>query len=454
MNERSTVTVRQLKNIKGLPLVRGVQFTGVGGNTMAMSTRWLTFVTLSTLFFAGCNCGDTGGMDAGPDGGGGGAPLTVSDDITTDTIWSVSAGDCDVVVDAVIAVKAHLTIAAGVKVCFGEETGLIVEKTGALTAIGTATNRIVLTGKSPTRGFWKGVAVLSTNAANALQFVDESFAGSTTAFCCAFFTNEDIKAGVVVGDNSQKATLTVANSTISNSATMGLFAFDGSRLPGFVSNSFSNNGGAPIALSLTAVNDLDGTTGFSGGAMPNGKNVARVLNFSKTTDPVTMRKLDVPYAMGEGSASQTFMVDGTLTVSAGARLEFEANSGLILGQTARLTTSGTGTDRVVLTGRSPIAGFWKGVGLLSLNNVLTSTDVTFAGNDDALCCGFFEPTPGGPSTSAGLVVGDYATSASATITDVKVTQSKNRGVSVLMGSLTQMGTNDLSTGNGKPNILP
>jgi hypothetical protein len=258
----------------------------------------------------------------------------------------------------------------------------------------------------------------------------------------------------VVGNNAEKASLTVANSTISNSANMGLYAFDGSRLPGFVNNSFSNNGGAPIGLSLTAVSDLDGTTSFSGGSMPNGKKVARVVNFSRTTDPVTMRKLDVPYAMSEGSASQVFMVDGALTLSAGVRLEFEANSGLIINETAQLTSAGTGTDRVVLTGRSPTPGFWKGVGLLSLNNLLTSTDLTFAGNDDALCCGFFEPTPGGPSTSAGLVVGDYRTSASATVTDIKVTQSKNRGVSVLMGSLTQMGTNDLTTGNGKPNILP
>ena len=92
--------------------------------------------------------------------------------------------------------------------------------------------------------------------------------------------------------------------------------------------------------------------------MPNGKNAVRVIaSEGPVGSAVTMPKLDVSYAMSEGAADKVFEIGSTLTINAGSRLEFEANSGLLIKSTGSLTVSGTASSRVVLTGRSPTAGF-------------------------------------------------------------------------------------------------
>jgi hypothetical protein len=166
-----------------------------------------------------------------------------------------------------------------------------------------------------------------------------------------------------------------------------------------------------------------------------------------------MRTLDVPYAMSEGQADKVFEIESVLTIEAGARLEFEANTGLLIRATGTLTTLGTTSSHVTLTGRSSTKGFWKGLAMTSLTNAMTLTDVTFAGNDDPFCCGFYEPTSGAPSARAGLVIGDNAVSGGLVATDVTVTSSAHRGVSRIKGSFTQAGTNDLTTGNVDANLL-
>lgn len=392
-------------------------------------------------------------LACGGGGGGTGEPLDVSGDVSAETTWSPSAADCDVQVTGVVAVKSKLTISPGTKVCFKANAGLLVDETGSLHAVGTASERITFTGTSETKGYWKGLAFLSNDNANALQFVDLSYAGNTDPFCCGFFvSNENMVAAVVVGDYNTGGLVSIQDSTISKSGGLGVFAAESSRLTGFARNTFSDNTGAPVAVSLAAVNDLDTATSYSGGSAPNGKNFVRVLRYADTTIPVTMHKLDVPYGMSEGFAGGVFRATATLTIEAGAKLEFEANSGIVVASTGQLQVQGTPSDRVVFTGRSATPGYWKGLAVLGATNSISHADITYAGNDDSFCCGFYEPG-GSASARAGIVAGDYQTSAGLTINTVNVTQSKHRGVVVSKGALTQEGTNDLSTGNAEANLL-
>ncbi len=412
-----------------------------------MRALGLALVVSVSVFLFGCNNADAGGADGGT--------VFVAGELTSDSTWAASSADCDVTVTADVTVKGNLTIAAGVKVCFQADTGLIVDKAGSLHATGTAAARITMTGTSATRGYWKGVAFWSNNMLNTLQYVDVSYAGSNTPFCCSTsLGDEQIKAAVLVGDNSTAALVSIQNSSISNSGAIGLIAFESSRLTGFATNTFANNVGVPVAVSLIAVNDLDSASVYSGGAMANGTNSVRVVQYgSPLTTAVTVKKLDVPYSMSLAAADKVFEIASVLTISAGVRMEFEANSGVLIAAAGRLASNGTSTQRVTLTGRSMTPGFWKGVAILSVANTLTSTDLSYGGGDESFCCGFFEATTGNPATKAALVIGDSSVSAGATVSDVKITQSKNRGVSVLGGTLTQSGTNDLATGNGLPNLL-
>lgn len=409
---------------------------------MNTPSRSLLLGALVSASLFGCGPGGPGEMTVDA--------LTVSSDITSPTTWAATAADCDVVVTKEIAVKAKLTIAPGVKVCFEAKTGLLVRETGSLSAVGTDTARITLTGTSASPGFWKGVAFLSNDVANSLQYVDLSYAGHPEGFCCGFFNgSENSLAALVVGDYQTSALVALSHSRVMQSGAGGVYANENARLTGFADNEFSGNAGAPVALPLVAVNDLDAASVYSGGATPNGTNVVRVLAFRKTTTPVTLKRLDVPYAMSEGTPNKVFEVAAPMTIEAGTRAEFEANSGLLIAANGSLNVNGTAAARVTLTGRSPTPGYWKGVAVLSLSNALSNTDLSFAGNDDSFCCGFFN---GQGDAKAGLVVGDTSTTGGVVVTDVAVTQSKNRGVFVVKGSLTEMGTNDLVTGNALPNI--
>lgn len=439
-----------------------------GDGRLGARSAWRS---LSTAFAAaslalvasGCPGGggplpDGGALDGGS-GDGGLGPIVFDDNVEADTTWgpTAPAGDCDVVVKSKpVRVEATLTVLPGTKVCFEANTGLLVEETGALNAVGTASERITFTGKSETQGYWMGIAIRSNNNANVLDGVDVRFAGSSTPFCCGFSEGtETARAALLVGDGSTGALLTLARSRVSDSGGMGLFVFKDSRLPGFVENVFAANAGAPLAVPLVVVNDLDAASVYSGGTSPNGKRIVRVIPYAPTTADVVMKKLDVPYGMSEGFADEDFDVRAALTIQAGVRLEFEAQGGLLVREAGRLVTAGTLAERIILTGRSATPGFWKGVALLGLANALTQTSITHGGSDTTFCCGFFEPNSGGgtgSSTKAALVVGDSGSAASVTLTDVAVTHSKNRGVSKLNGTVVQAGANNLTESNGAVNL--
>ncbi|MFZ5469732.1 MAG: hypothetical protein ACOZIN_09870 [Myxococcota bacterium] len=390
----------------------------------------------------------------GPGGSGGTTPpLTVDKDIEAATTWTLSTGDCDVVVKGVQAVRAALVIEKGTKVCFEADAGLLVEANGSLTAAGTPEAPILFTSTNQTKGAWKGLAFVSVNNANQLVHTDISYAGGAESFCCGFFLgNESVKAAVVLGDYKSGAQVTIQNTKIHRSGSYGLFAFEKATLEGFSSNTFEANAQAPLAVYLPQLGSLDAASVYSGGASPNGTQYIRVTGGEPLTTDLTVRKLDTAYGMGAGRPDSVFAVKADLTIQSGVRFEFEANSGILVEEDGRLLSTGTASERVVFTGGGTIRGFWKGLAFLSLGNVLEETDVIYGGNADPFCCGFFEPGSG-PSTRANLVVGDYNTAAGLTLRNIKSIESGGRGITVLSAStVTQEGTNDLTSQNATPNL--
>lgn len=393
-------------------------------------------------------------VSCGPGGSSGNTlPITVSEDLAADATWTPSTGDCDVIVDGVPEIKSALVIEKGTKICFKDNSGLLVAANGSLKAVGTAEDPIVFTSTTATKGAWKGLAFLSVNNDNQLIHTEISYAGNASAFCCGFFiSNENARAALVLGDYKDPAQVTVQDSKISHSGGYGLQAFTNAKLESFARNTFEANELAPVSAYIQHLSQLDAASVYGGGSAPNGKQFVRVLFDQPLASDTTIKKLDVPYSLGFGFPKSIFRVKAALTVSAGTRLEFEANSGMLVEADGTISTQGTSADRVVLTGRSATKGYWKGLALLSLGNTLTETELSYGGNADAFCCGFFEPG-GGESTKANLVVGDYATTGGVTINNVSSIQSGGRGVTALHSStVTQQGTNDLTTGNTSANL--
>ncbi|AWR87172.1 hypothetical protein [Meiothermus taiwanensis] len=380
-------------------------------------------------------------------GGGGGTlpqPVEVSSNITTNTTWSPNpAIDCDYLVTAnrEIEVRAALTIQAGTKVCFGANSGLKVMETGSLNAVGSAANRIVFTGTTASRGFWKGLAFRSNNPVNELSFAEVSFAGSNDSFCCDYFVSvNDIQAAVIVGSNATStATLKLSNSLIASSANYGLYVFGNGRLTVFSTNAFSDNTKAPVALPIIEAGKLDSGSNYSGaGLVANAVNAVQVNRISRSATNVnqTLRKLNVPYAMFLGDPNTEQEYDGALTLEPGVRMEFESNTGIKIMPTGSLNAVGTAAEPIVFTGRVAAKGFWKGLAFRSNNpsNRLERVTVEYAGNDDSFCCDYFVSV--NDIRAAILVGANGVTNATLALVNSTVRESDNYGVYQFSGGNT------------------
>ncbi len=419
-------------------------------------------ILVSALSLLGCGGGGGGGTGGGSGGSGGGSAgggtgggmaasgtVTLSGQIIAPTTWSdIPSVDCDYLVKAntTVALRADVTVQPGVKICFEAKSGMEVDSNGSFNAAGTAEKSIILTGTSPTKGFWDGLLIESNNVKNVLTYVQVEYGGGEQL--------ANRRANVVVGSETGGASISISNSTFSQSQGDGLGISADGRLETFAKNTFHSNTRGPMAITMSQLSALDVASVYSGAAMPNGLNKIRVKFGDKLSQPVTMRKLDAAYAMSADETAKVQDVGTTVTVEAGARLEFEANTGLKFETNGNLVVNGTDAAPVVFTGRSMTKGFWRGLAFLSTESVLNSTEVSYAGSDEAFCCGFFEPRSGGPSAKAALAIGDYQTVAKVTINNVKLVNSLHRGYTLMNGSsLVQMGTNDVSTGNVDQNCL-
>ncbi len=130
--------------------------------------------------------------------------------------------------DQVFKVGSTLQVEAGAELRFEANCGLEVAPTGALTILGTSTRRVLLTGRSATPGFWKGVAVVSMG--NALINTDLRFGGGAE-FCCGYFEpvagSPSTRAALVVGDSSTQGGITLTDVTVTQSAHRGLARLNG-----------------------------------------------------------------------------------------------------------------------------------------------------------------------------------------------------------------------------------
>jgi len=113
-----------------------------------------------------------------------------------------------------------LTIQPGVVVQFALDQGLTIgdyANSSSLKIIGTATERIVLTGESLLPGAWKGIAFQSNSPLNEIRYADISYAGASS------FTGNTSQKGNVVAGAYSAGTFKISYSTISGSAAYGIY---------------------------------------------------------------------------------------------------------------------------------------------------------------------------------------------------------------------------------------
>ncbi|MEM7387212.1 MAG: CotH kinase family protein, partial [Verrucomicrobiota bacterium] len=107
----------------------------------------------------------------GPDPGG----QVVGGTVTGTETFSASGGPYQITTDLIFeGPEAHLVIEPGASLFFGRNVRLYVRNGARLTAVGTATDRIVLTRDPAASGDWNGLVIHNTEADNRIRFADFS----------------------------------------------------------------------------------------------------------------------------------------------------------------------------------------------------------------------------------------------------------------------------------------
>jgi hypothetical protein len=324
--------------------------------------------------------------------------LEVSQDIVTPTIWEDTSSGCDIAVAAgkKIQIQSNLVVKPGVVVKFGANSGLIVKENGSLNAVGEPGKRIVFTGQTITRGFWRGIVFHSNNPDNNFQYVNVIGAGSDQADTDQFEEFASFKAAIGLGGANQTSitSLKMIQVRIEKSGGYGLYVFNSAQLPEFGLNIFGSNAKAPISLPLSVFGSLDSKSFYSGVStaarlqIPNDEQFIRVISSPKAdTEKVQrIKKLDLPFLI---TGNKVLFYLGALTIDPGATLQFEAKTGLRFEGSGKLTAIGTPTERISFIGKVNTPGYWLGLGFQTPGNIIDYASISGGGND-TLGGGYFD----------------------------------------------------------------
>jgi hypothetical protein len=266
--------------------------------------------------------------------------LVITDDINTPTVIE----DQTVKISNDISVNSNLTIDAGAIIIMEAGASITIEETGYISAIGTASNPIVIKGETETAAFWEGIGIKSNNPNNKLIHCTVKDAGGYWGWG---------EAAVFLGDGAK---LEMNNSTISNSVNVGLYAEDGSTLPNFSNNTFSQST-TGLNISVTHIKDLDANSNYNSS---NTNDFIYVRAGDITTD-ATWPATTTPYLIHDVD------VKAGLTLSPGATFLMEAGAEFYVHSTGFLNAVGTAANPIEIKGRYTSAGYWEGIRISSNN---------------------------------------------------------------------------------------
>lgn len=273
--------------------------------------------------------------------------------ISQETVWEDRGEGVDYVIPGGVGcsplqVSAKLTIAPGVTIAMGPNSGLIVNEGGQLIARGSAQAPILFQGTVPTPGHWSSLRIDSAVDASELEFVTVRHAGPAPTGP-ALNASSSVR---LVGAVSLK------DVTIEQGDAVGLVVTK--KNLGLTEQSLERvrvSGHAEAVLALTERVPLLGGAGnsFAGNTLDH----VRLLD-PATNDVLTFPTLDVPYMLHTDSGL-SITGDGALTLEPGAQLIVPGGKGINVSERGQLIAAGTSQAPVVMRGELEEAGSWEGL---------------------------------------------------------------------------------------------
>lgn len=279
---------------------------------------------------------------------------------------TIEAGSCHLVNRNLLVNGGLLTIEAGATLKFNADISLIIAEDGRLTLSGTAEAPVRLVGQEESVGFWRGLNVSSSGAANVLDHFVIAHAGSRG------WNGGDYSTGSIFADTSSGATLT--NCEIAEGGGHGFVALEQSELS--ISECVIRDhvqGGyvhADAAGNIAADNEF----------VDNATNVVRVgFSSADILQAETWQNIGVPWRV-----ETRLNVRAPLTIAPGAVVEFDQDIGAVVAAEGRLTLQGDAEAPITLTGVEKTRGYWQGVRVETRGSENTFDHVVFefAGSRD------------------------------------------------------------------------
>ena len=276
----------------------------------------------------------------------------ISENITTATTITP---DCYRVTTNV-TVSAPLTIEPGTVLEFTTNAGLRIGAGSTLRAEGTAANPIRLTSVSRDPNDWNGVGIF-TSSDNVLDHVVIENAGRRATVINGFNY-----ANFYLDSNARVA---ITNSTFSDAGGggngVGVYVEAASaELVAFAGNTFARNGLAAMRITAQQVGQIGAGNQFGVDTLASARHI-RVAD-STIRASATWRAVDVPYRFFGNTIIED--PDATVTIEAGATLEFTSTAGLRL-NAGTLRAEGTSAAGILFTSVSRNPNDWRGVGISS-----------------------------------------------------------------------------------------
>ncbi|GAB3711931.1 hypothetical protein GCM10027592_50000 [Spirosoma flavus] len=338
----------------------------------------------------------------------------------------------DYIVTKNIDVNNELTINPGVVIAFERDVRINVNDNGGiLIAKGTPEQKIKFVGVQKTKGYWVGMALYSGSNVNVLENVEVMHAGSRTIYSTT-------KSALFV--SGSKAQISLKNTLFAQNDGYGLYVYDGGLLSEFSKNAFTNNTEAGLMIDAANVPKLDEASTFGGG---NGRNVVEV-----TASAIAKSANEIVWT---NFADKTpYRINGELTVNAGWKLnpgvtlEMNRDAVIRINTDGYISAKGTATEKVVFTGATRSAGFWRGLICYSQDskNLLENAEVSYAGSN-AIVSG----------KKANVAI--YGTRAAMTIKNTRISGSGGYGVYVAYGASanTDINTTNTFDANAQTNVM-
>jgi hypothetical protein len=302
---------------------------------------------------------------------------------------------------------------------------------GVLIAKGTAGQKITFTGKEKTKGFWKGLMMLSSSLQNEIDFVEVAYAGSSP------LTGVGVKSNLVLyGNSSTPSNTKVTNSSFTNGGGYGFYAQNGAIVAAFANNAASNNTGTAAYVYADQLGKLDAASKFN---ETNGYNGVQTEGETETEAPEATWP-----SFTDGSkylVTNDLEINSGVKIAPGATFEFATDEAMyVRAGGGYLIAKGTAGQKITFTGKDKTKGFWKGIMVTSpsIQNEIDFIEVAYAGSS---------PLTGVNVKSNLVLYGNSSTPSKVKLTNSSFTNGAGYGLYAQNGAILAAFANNVASNN-------